>query len=67
GFSKDGGAHRAASASSYFSYNSCWPVRTRRVKVDGRWRPRTPAMAAGVTDHVWSLREWLTYLAVQRK
>jgi IS1 family transposase len=22
-----------------------------------RWRPRTPAMAAGLTDHVWTLRE----------
>jgi hypothetical protein len=25
------------------------------------WRPRTPAMAAGLTDHVWSLREVLFY------
>jgi hypothetical protein len=25
------------------------------------WRPCTPAMAAGVTDHVWSLREVLLY------
>jgi IS1 family transposase len=24
-----------------------------------RWQPRTPAMAAGLTDHVWSLREVL--------
>ena len=22
-----------------------------------RWQPRTPAMAAGLTDHVWTLRE----------
>src|SRR5215831_19183272 len=26
-----------------------------------RWRPCTPAMAAGVTDHVWSLKEVLCY------
>jgi len=26
-----------------------------------RWRPRTPAMAAGLTDHVWSLKEVLLY------
>jgi IS1 family transposase len=26
-----------------------------------RWQPRTPAMAAGLTDHVWSLREILLY------
>lgn len=26
-----------------------------------RWQPRTPAMAAGLTAHVWSLREVLRY------
>jgi hypothetical protein len=26
-----------------------------------RWRPCTPAMAAGVTDHVWTLKEVLLY------
>jgi hypothetical protein len=26
-----------------------------------RWQPRTPAMAAGLTDQVWSLREVLMY------
>jgi hypothetical protein len=25
------------------------------------WRPSTPAMAAGVTDHVWSLKEVLLF------
>ena len=25
------------------------------------WRPCTPAMAAGLTDHVWSLTEGLFY------
>ncbi|HEY1189584.1 MAG TPA: hypothetical protein VGE74_18200 [Gemmata sp.] len=67
GFSKDGDTHRAATAFSYFSYNFCWPVRTLRAKgEDGRYRARTPAMAAGLTDHVWSLAEWLAYPAVQR-
>lgn len=68
GFSKAWDVHRAATVFSYFSYNFCWPVRTLRVKGDdGRRRSRTPAMAAGLTDHVWSLREWLTLPAVQRK
>ena len=68
GFSKDWDVHRAATVFSYFSYNFCWPVRTLRVKGDdGRWRSRTPAMAAGLTDHVWALSEWLTYPVVQRK
>jgi IS1 family transposase len=26
-----------------------------------QWRPQTPAMAAGLTDHVWSLREVLLF------
>ena len=26
-----------------------------------RWQPRTPAMAAGLTDHVWRLREVLLF------
>lgn len=67
GFSKDWDVHRAASVFSYFSYNFCWPVRTLRVRNGQRWRQRTPAMAAGLTDHVWPLREWLAYPAVQRK
>ena len=25
------------------------------------WEPVTPAMAAGITDHVWSIRELLSY------
>ena len=37
---------------------------------EGRRRPlanTNPATIAGLTDHVWSLREWLTFPAVQRK
>lgn len=67
-FSKDWDTHRRATLFSYFSYNFCWPVRTLRERAgDGRWRPRTPAMAASLTDHVWTLREWLSYPAVQQK
>jgi IS1 family transposase len=67
-FSKDWGVHVAATRFSYFSYNFCWPVRTLRVKgADGRWQSRTPAMAAKLTDHVWSIREWITFPAVQRR
>lgn len=67
-FSKDWDMHVAATRFSYFTYNFCWQVRTLRVKgADGRWQSRTPAMAAGLTDHVWTLREWLTLPAVQRR
>lgn len=68
GFSKNWDVHVAATRFSHFSYNFCWSVRTLRVRgEDGRWQERTPAMAAGLTDHVWTLREWLAYPAVQRR
>jgi IS1 family transposase len=67
-FSKDWEVHGAATRFSHFSYNFCWVVRTLRVRgEDGAWQKRTPAMAAGLTDHVWTLREWLSYPAVQRR
>jgi hypothetical protein len=65
-FSKDWDVHNAMTYFTMYSYNFCWPVRTLRVQdQDDRWRSRTPAMTAGLTDHVWSLREWLSYPAVQ--
>src|SRR3954452_15396449 len=61
GFSKELALHRAASFFIGYSYNFCWVVRTLRVRgADGSWQMRTPAMAAGLTDHVWSLWEWVT-------
>jgi IS1 family transposase len=66
-FSKDWEAHESLTAFTMFSYNFCWPVRTLRQQAqDGSWRQRTPAMAAGLADHVWSLDEWITLPAVQR-
>jgi IS1 family transposase/transposase-like protein len=35
------------------------PKLTRGTGSPQQWRPQTPAMAAGLTDHVWSLREVL--------
>ena len=68
GFSKDWEVHKAVTYFTMYSYNFCWPVRTLRVKgPDDVWLPRTPAMVAGLTDHVWSLREWLTYPVIQRE
>jgi IS1 family transposase len=63
-FSKDLAMHRAASYFIGFSYNFCWPVRTLRVRgPDGSWQARTPAMAAGLSDLVWSIGEWANYPA----
>jgi hypothetical protein len=36
------------------------PARTRPGAIRPRWQERTPAMAAGLTDHVWTLRALLT-------
>jgi IS1 family transposase len=65
-FSKDPDVHASMTYFTTYSYNFCWPVRTlARKGGDGRRVPRTPAMAAGLADHVWSLREWVTLPAVQ--
>ena len=61
-FSKDWWIHRAATFFSKYSYNVCWPVRTLRTKAG---EDRTPAMLAKLTDHVWTLVEWLKRPAVQ--
>lgn len=62
GFSKDLQMHNAVSYFIGFSYNFCWPVRTLslRLKENGIIH-RTPAMVAGLTDHIWTLEEWCTF------
>jgi hypothetical protein len=65
-FSKDWRVHEAMTYSTLYRYNFCWVVRTLRQRDDrGRWQRRTPAMAAGLADHVWSIREWVSFPAVQ--
>ncbi len=66
-FSKDWRSHEAATYFTMYSYNFCWPVRTLREAVgEGHWRKRTPAMAAGLTEHAWSISEWISFPAVLR-
>ncbi len=66
-FSKDWRFHEAATYFTMYSYNFCWPVRTLREPIgEGHWRRRTPAMAAGLTDRVWSISEWISRPAVLR-
>jgi IS1 family transposase len=63
-FSKDWDVHNASTYFSMYSYNFCWPVRTlRQATPAGSYLRRTPAMAAGLADHVWTLQEWITYPA----
>ena len=66
-FSKDWGVHEAMTYFTMYSYNFCWPVRTLRVEVAPKqYLPRTPAMAAGLADHIWTIREWVTYPTIKR-
>ncbi len=60
-FSKDWQVHEAMTYFTLYSYNFCWCVRTLRVRdEEGRWQQRTPAMAAGLSEHAWTLLEWVT-------
>jgi hypothetical protein len=48
------------------TYNLCWPHHelSRRLAKDQEGKGEvliTPAMASGLTDHIWSVREVLTY------
>jgi IS1 family transposase len=66
-FSKRWQHHEAVTYLSLYIYNFCWPVRTLAERDDrGPWRPRSPAMAAGLTDHVWPMAEWFSLPAVRR-
>jgi transposase-like protein/IS1 family transposase len=47
-------------------YNFCDPHHSLRLKLSVgshgyRWVPRTPALAAGLTDHIWTHAELLTF------
>jgi hypothetical protein len=67
-FSKDWEVHDAMTYFSYYSYNFCWPVRTLRERnAQGQWEQRTPAMAAGLADHIWTMKEWLTLPSVVQR
>jgi hypothetical protein len=45
------------------TYNFCKEHRSLRVKQEQgkKWLQRTPAMAAGWTDHVWSVQQLLSF------
>jgi hypothetical protein len=67
---EDGLRHQLSLYQTY--HNFCLPHASLRVPLsqaqptNGRgsakcWQPRTPAMATGLTDHVWTLREILLF------
>ncbi len=63
-FSKDIEAYRAAAVWQDCYYNLVQPHKSLRVAVhDGsprKWAACTPAMAAKLTDHIWTVKELLT-------
>jgi len=63
-FSKDWDHHTASTYFTLYAYNFCCPVRSLRQRIQGgRFQLRTPARAAGLTDHVWTVKEWVTFPA----
>jgi hypothetical protein len=61
-FSKEREMLEPSCAWEDWTYNLTRSVKTLRIEVnDGqrRWQPRSPAMAAGLTDHIWTVRELL--------
>ena len=65
-FSKDWAVHEAVTSFTMYQANFCCPVRTLRERDEtGQWQQRTPAMAAGLADHVWTISEWLSMPSVQ--
>lgn len=68
-FSKELRMLKAATALEDAVYNFTRPVRTLRVAVaepteQVRWQRRSPAMAAGLTDHIWTVKELLHLVLV---
>lgn len=67
GFSKKRDMLDAACIWEDVVYNFARHVKTLRLEVnqDGRrWRYRSPAMAAGITDHIWSIQKLLSTIPV---
>jgi hypothetical protein len=62
-YSKKVEMYRASAAWEDLVYNLTRPLKTLRVEIfddpKRRWKPRSPAMASGLTDHIWTVKELL--------
>jgi hypothetical protein len=65
-FSKELELHRAAAVWEDIYYNLIRPHKSLRLPLmnsrSQKWSRRTPAMAANLTDHIWTVKELLTTL-----
>ena len=67
-FSRSAWVHEAMTYLTMYSDNFCWPVRTLSERTgEGRVRKRSPAMAAGLANHVRTMREWVRMSGIQRR
>jgi hypothetical protein len=65
-FSKELEMLKASSVWEDAAYNLTRSVKTLRLEVNEEkrcWKRRSPAMAAGLTDHIWSIKELLWTVA----
>jgi len=68
GYSKELGMFRASSIWEEAVYNLARALKSLRIQSPEqagnrrRWVKRSPAMAAGLTDHIWEIEELLTML-----
>jgi hypothetical protein len=69
-FSKNLANFRAAVVWEDAYYNLVRPHKSLRLPMHDappqKWRPRTPAMVAQLTDHIWTVKELLTTLPLPR-
>lgn len=67
-FSKELGNHRAAALWEDAYYNLVKHHKSLRLPLDDasncKWIQRTPMMAAGITDHAWTVKEFLTTIPI---
>lgn len=70
-YSKEVEMYRASAAWEDLHYNLAWEHKSLRVEIFGdpqrRWQQRSPAMAAGLTDHIWTVKELSSYRTLLKK
>jgi len=70
-FSKDLSMHRAALSWEDAYYNLVRPHKSLRLRTHpeahSKWILRTPAVAAGLTDHIWTVKELLLTVPLPTK
>jgi hypothetical protein len=66
-FSKEEKMLKASCSLEDAVYNFARPVKSLRKEANSdqrRWEHRSPAMAAGITDHIWTIDEIMMMLVV---